>query len=82
MLLRAQSVELAGDFNDECPFVDRPTEAGWACHGACRDERREQVSLIRDRVRVNISDVRDYLQNFLVPRLVTENCLRRGFAPN
>jgi len=24
---------------------------------------------------------RDYLQNFLVPRVVTENCLRRGFAP-
>ena len=24
---------------------------------------------------------REYLQNFLVPRLVTENCLRRGFAP-
>ncbi|HWH70312.1 MAG TPA: proline dehydrogenase family protein, partial [Candidatus Sulfotelmatobacter sp.] len=23
----------------------------------------------------------EYLQNFLVPRLVTENCLRRGFAP-
>jgi RHH-type proline utilization regulon transcriptional repressor/proline dehydrogenase/delta 1-pyrroline-5-carboxylate dehydrogenase len=23
----------------------------------------------------------DYLQNFLVPRVVTENCLRRGFAP-
>jgi len=25
---------------------------------------------------------REYLQNFLVPRVVTENCLRRGFAPN
>jgi RHH-type proline utilization regulon transcriptional repressor/proline dehydrogenase/delta 1-pyrroline-5-carboxylate dehydrogenase len=24
---------------------------------------------------------REYLQNFLVPRLITENCLRRGFAP-
>jgi RHH-type proline utilization regulon transcriptional repressor/proline dehydrogenase/delta 1-pyrroline-5-carboxylate dehydrogenase len=24
---------------------------------------------------------REYLQNFLVPRVVTENCLRRGFAP-
>ena len=24
---------------------------------------------------------RDYLQHFLVPRVVTENCLRRGFAP-
>jgi RHH-type proline utilization regulon transcriptional repressor/proline dehydrogenase/delta 1-pyrroline-5-carboxylate dehydrogenase len=24
---------------------------------------------------------RQYLQNFLVPRVVTENCLRRGFAP-
>jgi len=24
---------------------------------------------------------REYLQNFLFPRLVTENCLRRGFAP-
>src|SRR5258706_1089282 len=24
---------------------------------------------------------RDYLQNFLVPRVITENCLRRGFAP-
>ena len=24
---------------------------------------------------------REYLQNFMVPRLVTENCLRRGFAP-
>ncbi len=24
---------------------------------------------------------RDYLQNFMVPRVVTENCLRRGFAP-
>jgi RHH-type transcriptional regulator, proline utilization regulon repressor / proline dehydrogenase / delta 1-pyrroline-5-carboxylate dehydrogenase len=23
----------------------------------------------------------DYLQNFMVPRVVTENCLRRGFAP-
>jgi RHH-type proline utilization regulon transcriptional repressor/proline dehydrogenase/delta 1-pyrroline-5-carboxylate dehydrogenase len=23
----------------------------------------------------------EYLQNFLVPRVVTENCLRRGFAP-
>jgi RHH-type proline utilization regulon transcriptional repressor/proline dehydrogenase/delta 1-pyrroline-5-carboxylate dehydrogenase len=23
----------------------------------------------------------DYLQNFLIPRVVTENCLRRGFAP-
>ncbi|MBI3875915.1 MAG: proline dehydrogenase family protein, partial [Verrucomicrobia bacterium] len=25
---------------------------------------------------------REYLQQFLVPRVVTENCLRRGFAPN
>jgi RHH-type proline utilization regulon transcriptional repressor/proline dehydrogenase/delta 1-pyrroline-5-carboxylate dehydrogenase len=25
---------------------------------------------------------REYLQNFLVPRVVTENCLRRGFSPN
>jgi RHH-type proline utilization regulon transcriptional repressor/proline dehydrogenase/delta 1-pyrroline-5-carboxylate dehydrogenase len=25
---------------------------------------------------------REYLQNFLVPRVITENCLRRGFAPN
>jgi RHH-type proline utilization regulon transcriptional repressor/proline dehydrogenase/delta 1-pyrroline-5-carboxylate dehydrogenase len=24
---------------------------------------------------------REYLKNFLVPRVVTENCLRRGFAP-
>jgi RHH-type transcriptional regulator, proline utilization regulon repressor / proline dehydrogenase / delta 1-pyrroline-5-carboxylate dehydrogenase len=24
---------------------------------------------------------KEYLQNFLVPRVVTENCLRRGFAP-
>jgi RHH-type proline utilization regulon transcriptional repressor/proline dehydrogenase/delta 1-pyrroline-5-carboxylate dehydrogenase len=24
---------------------------------------------------------REYLQNFLVPRVITENCLRRGFAP-
>jgi RHH-type proline utilization regulon transcriptional repressor/proline dehydrogenase/delta 1-pyrroline-5-carboxylate dehydrogenase len=24
---------------------------------------------------------REYLQNFLIPRVVTENCLRRGFAP-
>jgi len=24
---------------------------------------------------------RKYLQHFLVPRVVTENCLRRGFAP-
>lgn len=24
---------------------------------------------------------REYLQNFLLPRVVTENCLRRGFAP-
>jgi RHH-type proline utilization regulon transcriptional repressor/proline dehydrogenase/delta 1-pyrroline-5-carboxylate dehydrogenase len=24
---------------------------------------------------------REYLQNFLVPRVVTENCLRRGFSP-
>jgi RHH-type proline utilization regulon transcriptional repressor/proline dehydrogenase/delta 1-pyrroline-5-carboxylate dehydrogenase len=24
---------------------------------------------------------RDYLQNFLLPRVITENCLRRGFAP-
>jgi RHH-type proline utilization regulon transcriptional repressor/proline dehydrogenase/delta 1-pyrroline-5-carboxylate dehydrogenase len=24
----------------------------------------------------------EYLQNFLVPRVVTENCLRRGFAPS
>jgi RHH-type proline utilization regulon transcriptional repressor/proline dehydrogenase/delta 1-pyrroline-5-carboxylate dehydrogenase len=24
---------------------------------------------------------REYLQNFLVPRAITENCLRRGFAP-
>src|SRR5205823_14579713 len=23
----------------------------------------------------------EYLQNFLFPRVVTENCLRRGFAP-
>jgi RHH-type proline utilization regulon transcriptional repressor/proline dehydrogenase/delta 1-pyrroline-5-carboxylate dehydrogenase len=25
---------------------------------------------------------REYLQNFLVPRVITENCLRRGFAPS
>ncbi len=25
---------------------------------------------------------REYLQNFLVPRVITENCLRRGFAPD
>jgi RHH-type proline utilization regulon transcriptional repressor/proline dehydrogenase/delta 1-pyrroline-5-carboxylate dehydrogenase len=25
---------------------------------------------------------REYLQNFLIPRVVTENCLRRGFAPD
>jgi RHH-type proline utilization regulon transcriptional repressor/proline dehydrogenase/delta 1-pyrroline-5-carboxylate dehydrogenase len=25
---------------------------------------------------------REYLQNFLAPRVITENCLRRGFAPN
>jgi RHH-type proline utilization regulon transcriptional repressor/proline dehydrogenase/delta 1-pyrroline-5-carboxylate dehydrogenase len=24
---------------------------------------------------------REYLQNFMVPRVITENCLRRGFAP-
>jgi RHH-type proline utilization regulon transcriptional repressor/proline dehydrogenase/delta 1-pyrroline-5-carboxylate dehydrogenase len=24
---------------------------------------------------------REYLQNFLVPRVISENCLRRGFAP-
>jgi RHH-type proline utilization regulon transcriptional repressor/proline dehydrogenase/delta 1-pyrroline-5-carboxylate dehydrogenase len=24
---------------------------------------------------------REYLENFLVPRVITENCLRRGFAP-
>jgi RHH-type proline utilization regulon transcriptional repressor/proline dehydrogenase/delta 1-pyrroline-5-carboxylate dehydrogenase len=24
---------------------------------------------------------REYLENFLVPRSITENCLRRGFAP-
>jgi RHH-type proline utilization regulon transcriptional repressor/proline dehydrogenase/delta 1-pyrroline-5-carboxylate dehydrogenase len=24
---------------------------------------------------------REYLQNFFVPRVITENCLRRGFAP-
>jgi len=24
---------------------------------------------------------REYLQNFLLPRVITENCLRRGFAP-
>lgn len=24
---------------------------------------------------------REYLQNFLVPRVITENCMRRGFAP-
>ena len=24
---------------------------------------------------------REYLENFMVPRVVTENCLRRGFAP-
>lgn len=24
---------------------------------------------------------RGYLQDFLVPRVITENCLRRGFAP-
>ena len=24
---------------------------------------------------------REYLQNFLVPRMISENCLRRGFAP-
>ena len=23
----------------------------------------------------------EYLQNFMVPRVITENCLRRGFAP-
>jgi RHH-type transcriptional regulator, proline utilization regulon repressor / proline dehydrogenase / delta 1-pyrroline-5-carboxylate dehydrogenase len=23
----------------------------------------------------------EYLENFLVPRVITENCLRRGFAP-
>jgi RHH-type proline utilization regulon transcriptional repressor/proline dehydrogenase/delta 1-pyrroline-5-carboxylate dehydrogenase len=25
---------------------------------------------------------REYLQNFLLPRVITENCLRRGFAPS
>jgi len=25
---------------------------------------------------------REYIENFLVPRVITENCLRRGFAPN
>jgi RHH-type proline utilization regulon transcriptional repressor/proline dehydrogenase/delta 1-pyrroline-5-carboxylate dehydrogenase len=24
---------------------------------------------------------REYLHNFMVPRVITENCLRRGFAP-
>ena len=24
---------------------------------------------------------REYVENFLVPRVITENCLRRGFAP-
>jgi RHH-type proline utilization regulon transcriptional repressor/proline dehydrogenase/delta 1-pyrroline-5-carboxylate dehydrogenase len=24
---------------------------------------------------------RDYLENFLVPRMITENCMRRGFSP-
>jgi RHH-type proline utilization regulon transcriptional repressor/proline dehydrogenase/delta 1-pyrroline-5-carboxylate dehydrogenase len=24
---------------------------------------------------------REYLQHFLVPRVITENCLRHGFAP-
>jgi RHH-type transcriptional regulator, proline utilization regulon repressor / proline dehydrogenase / delta 1-pyrroline-5-carboxylate dehydrogenase len=24
---------------------------------------------------------REYLQNFLIPRVITENCMRRGFAP-
>jgi RHH-type proline utilization regulon transcriptional repressor/proline dehydrogenase/delta 1-pyrroline-5-carboxylate dehydrogenase len=24
---------------------------------------------------------REYIQNFLIPRVITENCLRRGFAP-
>jgi RHH-type transcriptional regulator, proline utilization regulon repressor / proline dehydrogenase / delta 1-pyrroline-5-carboxylate dehydrogenase len=24
---------------------------------------------------------REYIENFMVPRVVTENCLRRGFAP-
>jgi RHH-type proline utilization regulon transcriptional repressor/proline dehydrogenase/delta 1-pyrroline-5-carboxylate dehydrogenase len=24
---------------------------------------------------------REYLQNFMIPRVITENCLRRGFAP-
>jgi RHH-type proline utilization regulon transcriptional repressor/proline dehydrogenase/delta 1-pyrroline-5-carboxylate dehydrogenase len=24
----------------------------------------------------------EYLQNFLIPRVITENCLRRGFAPD
>jgi RHH-type proline utilization regulon transcriptional repressor/proline dehydrogenase/delta 1-pyrroline-5-carboxylate dehydrogenase len=24
----------------------------------------------------------EYLENFLVPRVITENCLRRGFAPS
>ncbi len=24
---------------------------------------------------------REYLENFLIPRVITENCLRRGFAP-
>lgn len=24
---------------------------------------------------------REYLQNFMVPRVITENCMRRGFAP-
>ena len=25
---------------------------------------------------------REYLLNFMLPRVVTENCLRRGFAPD
>jgi RHH-type proline utilization regulon transcriptional repressor/proline dehydrogenase/delta 1-pyrroline-5-carboxylate dehydrogenase len=25
---------------------------------------------------------REYLQQFLVPRVITENCMRRGFAPD
>ena len=24
----------------------------------------------------------EYLENFLVPRVISENCLRRGFAPS
>jgi RHH-type proline utilization regulon transcriptional repressor/proline dehydrogenase/delta 1-pyrroline-5-carboxylate dehydrogenase len=24
---------------------------------------------------------REYIENFMIPRVVTENCLRRGFAP-